>query len=148
MRRLHLAAAILLLSVAVAQLATAQQAATDTAAARVVAERAARDWLAVVDSGRYAESWTQASTVFRAAVTQPDWERTVGIARGPFEPFGARHLLGARYFTQLPGAPPGEYVVLQFSTAVGGGRQVIEMITPMKEADGTWRVSGYYVHPH
>lgn len=147
MRRLRLAVPTVFLSVAVTQLSAAQQAATDTAAARVVAERAARGWLAVVDSGRYAESWTQASTVFRAAVTQPEWVRAVGNARGPFEPFGTRRLVTARYFTQLPGAPAGEYVVLQFTTAVAGGHQVLEMITPMKDADGSWRVSGYYVRP-
>jgi hypothetical protein len=67
------------------------------------------------------------------------------IDRG--EPLGARTLLSASYQTKLPGAPPGEYVVLQYRTTAGGGRAVVETVTPMKEPSGRWRVSGYYIRP-
>ncbi len=111
------------------------------------AQVAARSWLSLVDRGRYGESWDSAASFFRQALTRSAWEAAVRKARGPFEPFGTRKLLGASFQTNLPGAPPGEYVVLQYQAKVGGGKTVIETVTPMKDQDGSWRVSGYYIRP-
>jgi hypothetical protein len=38
-----------------------------------LAERSADDWLALVDSGKYVESWQEASQLFKAAVTKEEW---------------------------------------------------------------------------
>jgi uncharacterized protein DUF4019 len=137
---------VVLLALAVPLLARAQ--ATDSASVEVAAaQTAARAWLTLVDETRYAASWDSAAAVFRSAVTKADWERAVLQARGPFEPFGVRKLLGANLTRSLPGAPPGQYVVLQYETEVSNDRTVIETVTPKKEADGAWRVSGYFVRP-
>ena len=120
----------------------------DTASTAVAAAQlAARSWLSLVDAGRYAESWDSAAAAFRSAVTGPQWEEAVRKARGPLEPFGARKLLGAAFHSSLPNAPPGHYVILQYETEARGGQTVIETVTPMKDPDGAWRVSGYYVRP-
>jgi hypothetical protein len=55
--------------------------------------------------------------------------------------------LGALYQTDLPNAPKGEYVILQYKTEFAGRGPVIETITPMLDKDGKWRVSGYFVKP-
>ena len=47
--------------------------------------------------------------------------------------------------TSLPGAPDGEYVVIQFDTSFTNKKVAVETVTPMKDEDGIWRVSGYYV---
>jgi hypothetical protein len=47
--------------------------------------------------------------------------------------------------TDLPGAPDGEYVVYQYKTSYKNKKKAIETITPMKEEDGVWKVSGYYI---
>lgn len=83
----------------------------------------------------------------RHTLTRSAWDAAVRKARGPFEPFGARKLLGASFQTKLPGVPLGEYVVLQYQTKVGGGKTVVKTVTPMKDQDGSWRVSGYYIRP-
>jgi uncharacterized protein DUF4019 len=120
----------------------------DSAAVAVAAaQAAASSWLGLVDRGQLGESWDSAASLFRSAVARPAWVSAVRTARNPFEPVGARTLLGASFQTKLPGAPPGEYVVLQYRTKAGGGRTIGETITPMKEPDGRWRVSGYYVRP-
>jgi hypothetical protein len=46
--------------------------------------------------------------------------------------------------TQLPNASPGEYVVLRYQTQAAGGGTIVEIVTPTKETDGSWRVSGLY----
>jgi hypothetical protein len=38
------------------------------------AETAATAWLAQVDAGKYADSWTSAGATFKQAVTQEKWQ--------------------------------------------------------------------------
>jgi hypothetical protein len=49
------------------------------------------------------------------------------------------------YATSLPGAPDGEYVVIQFETSFENKNDAVETVTPMKDEDGKWRVSGYFI---
>jgi hypothetical protein len=49
------------------------------------------------------------------------------------------------YKTSLPGAPDGEYVIIQFETSFENKKIAIETVTPMMDKDGNWRVSGYYI---
>jgi hypothetical protein len=121
------------------------QASVDTAATVGAAEKAAQAWLAIVDKGDIAKSWDEGAVVFQLAVTQDKWEKAVKGARGPFEPFGARRRIMARYTTEPPNAPPGQYVLLQYSTKVSGGRQVVETVVPVLDGKRGWRVSGYWV---
>ena len=109
------------------------------------AEAAALKWLALVDNGQYGDSWNQASEVFRKAISREQWEQAVQQVRTPLGKLVSRKLTSATYTTKLPGAPEGEYVVLQFSTGYENKKEAIETITPMLEKDGVWRVSGYFV---
>ena len=110
------------------------------------AQAAAEKWLALVDAGNYGESYEAGAAFFRKALTKEQWVEAVGKARGPLGRLQSRTLLGAKPMTELPGAPKGEYVVLQYE-AKFAGQTAIETITPMKDADGVWRVSGYFVRP-
>jgi hypothetical protein len=53
--------------------------------------------------------------------------------------------LSASYQTSLPGAFDGEYVVIQFETSFENKKSAVETVTPMKDKDGRWRVSGYFI---
>ena len=108
------------------------------------ARRAALEWLALVDAKQYEASWMQAASFFRAQVSTSDWLKAVSAARSPLGEFVARDLISATYATNLPGAPDGEYVVLQFQTHFENKSQAVETVTPMLD-DGQWRVSGYYI---
>jgi hypothetical protein len=110
------------------------------------AQAAAEKWLALVDAGDYGESWDQAASFFKRALTREQWVEAVGKARGPLGKLESRKLLGAKLLTELPNAPKGEYDVIQYEAKFPGG-PAVETITPMKDADGAWRVSGYYVRP-
>src|SRR5262245_53629231 len=104
------------------------------------AERAALDWLALVDGGETTVSWERAASLFRRAVTAPQWEQAITAAREPLGAVVSRSLQSARPATELPGAPDGEYVVIEFSTAFEHKRAAIETVTPMRDTDGQWRV--------
>lgn len=106
---------------------------------------AAETWLAIVDEGNYVESWDETALMFKNAVSKEEWEKSIQSARSNFGKVIKREIKSASYMTSLPGAPDGEYVVIQFKTEFEKKSNAIETITPMKEKDGSWRVSGYFI---
>ena len=109
------------------------------------AVKAAEEWLALVDQGEYEASWEEAAALFKSVVTVEQWRQALNTARKPFGELKSRELKNAEYATSLPGAPDGEYVVIQFDTSFSKKESAVETITPMKDEDGAWRVSGYYI---
>ncbi|MBZ5627236.1 MAG: DUF4019 domain-containing protein [Acidobacteriia bacterium] len=109
------------------------------------AEGAADGWLKVVDSGNYAQSWDDAATYFKAAVSKEDWKKMLGATRTPLGKVVSRELLSAKYTTQLPGAPDGEYVVIQYESSFEHKKAGVETVTAMLDKDGRWRVGGYFI---
>lgn len=109
------------------------------------AKAAAEKWLALVDAGDYGRSYDTAASFFKKALTKEQWIEAVGRARGPLGRLESRRLLATKPTNELPGAPKGDYVVMQYEATFPGGTAV-ETITPMKDGDA-WRVSGYYVRP-
>lgn len=106
---------------------------------------AATGWLALVDAGDYADSWTEAAEYFRKAVTQEQWIDAMEAVRQPLGDRVSRELKSAELASTLPGAPDGEYVVIQFTTRFEHKASAVETVTPMKDPDGAWRVSGYFI---
>jgi opacity protein-like surface antigen len=121
--------------------------AQDQTAKKESAKHAALSWLALVDRGDYGASWQEASSFFQSKISKADWETALKQVRTPLGAAGSRTLLVAEFQTDLPGAPKGEYVVIQYKTEFAGSRQLVETITPMLDKDGKWRVSGYFVKP-
>jgi hypothetical protein len=106
---------------------------------------AAKAWLFIVDGEKYADSWVEAAELFKGSVQQAQWVQTMETARKPFGRNISRKLRSKSYSTSLPGAPDGEYVVIQFEASFENKQSAIETITPMLDKDGTWRVSGYFM---
>ena len=106
---------------------------------------AAEKWLSMVDEGRYSDSWQGAAEYLRNAINQEQWNRSLQAVRKPLGEVVSRQMKTATYKTSLPGAPDGEYVVIQFDTSFENKKAAIETVTPMMDQDGTWRVSGYYI---
>jgi len=109
------------------------------------AEAAARNWLALADAVDAAGTWAAAASLFRRAVPEDHWARSLSAARTPLGAVVSRTLRDAHPAKELPGAPDGEYVVFQFDTRFEHKRAAVETVTPMKDSDGTWRVSGYFI---
>lgn len=140
--RNRLAAAALIIG-AVMLLAAGDIRADEKAEKKAVA--AAETWLALIDKGDIAKSWETSAALFRGAVTQEQWKQAVSGARGPLGKLISREPQSAEYVTSLPGAPDGEYVIIQFKTVFENKADAVETVTPMKDPDGEWRVSGYFI---
>ncbi len=110
-----------------------------------VAVAAAEKWVALVDGGKYAESWKDAAEYFRNAVKQEQWEQAAQAVRQPLGKLISRKVKSTTYKTALPGAPDGEYVVVEFETVFENKKTAVETVIPMMDKDGKWRVSGYFI---
>ena len=106
---------------------------------------AAESWLALVDDGKYAESWDTAAEYLKNAVSKDDFVKSLNAARKPLGKLKSREVKSKEYRTSLPGAPDGEYVVIQFKTSMENKKSAIETVTPMLDKDKKWKVSGYYI---
>ena len=106
---------------------------------------AALKWLTEIDQGKYSESWNEASEYFKTAVKKEQWVQSLQAVRKPLGKFVARKPISSTYKTSMPGAPDGQYVLLQFQTSFENKKSTIETVTPMLESDGNWRISGYYI---
>jgi hypothetical protein len=110
-----------------------------------LAKKAAESWLTLMDEGKYGDSWSQAAQVFKVQIKKGQWETTARAVRSPLGALQSRTLKSATYKTSLPGAPDGEYVVIQYDSSFEHKQSAVETVTPMLDKDGTWRVSGYQI---
>ena len=125
--------------------ALAGEPAKDTKDKEKAAEVAATAWLNLVDTEKYADSWKEAAAYFKANVKQDQWVQTMQGGRKSLGKQLSRKLKGATYTTTAPGAPDGEYVILQFDTSFESKKAAVETVTPMLDKDGKWHVSGYFI---
>ena len=109
------------------------------------ATKAALTWLSLVDQEQYDTSWNEAASYFKGAVSQQQWLQSMESIRKPLGQNLSREVKSKKYHTSLPGAPDGEYVVIQFVSSFSNKKSAIETVTPMLDTDGKWRVSGYYI---
>jgi Protein of unknown function (DUF4019) len=109
------------------------------------AQEAAKAWLALTDAGQYGQSWEEAASLFKLAITRPDWEKAIRSARAPLGAVKSRQVKSATFKGSLPGAPDGQYVIIQYDSQFANKAAAIETITPMLDKDGHWRVSGYFI---
>lgn len=107
--------------------------------------KAATSWLKLVDAEKDSESWEQAAKYFKGAVKKEQWLKVIKAVRKSSGKNISRKLRSKAYFTALPGAPKGKYVVIQFQSSFKNKKSAVETITPMLGKDGKWRVSGYYI---
>jgi len=110
-----------------------------------LAKAAASNWLALTDVGNYGASWDKAAPAFQSVINKPDWEQALRRVRMPLGSVKTRRLTRAEFTHSLPGAPDGDYFVLQFATQFENKAAATETVTPMKGADGNWHVSGYFI---
>jgi Protein of unknown function (DUF4019) len=120
-------------------------AATPPATPEAAAESAALAWLSLIDAEDYAQSWNGASSVFRQRISESQWQSAVSSARAPFGALKTRTLQSSTPKRTLPGAPDGQYLVIQFASSFEHKASAVETVTPVMDTDGKWRVSGYYI---
>ncbi|NTV93224.1 MAG: DUF4019 domain-containing protein [Chlorobiaceae bacterium] len=113
--------------------------------AEKMAVSAGMDWLSLIDSGKYTESWRDASVLFRGAVTAEQWRASLDGVRKPLGKPVKREMVNAEESTALPGAPDGRYVVMTMQSVFEHKQLATETVTVMLDNDGVWRAAGYFI---
>jgi hypothetical protein len=106
----------------------------------------AEKWLAVADNGKYADCWEKAAAYSKNAVSKEQWVKAMQSFRKPLGRLVSRKVRSTTFKTSLPETPKGKYVVITFKSVFEKKKSAIETVTPMLDKDGTWRVTGYFIH--
>ena len=112
---------------------------------RQAAQAAAEQWLINLDDSRYEDAWTAVGAGFKAKVKQAALVQSLNKYRRPLGAERSRRLDNARYKDSLENSPPGKYVIVQFDTAFEHQSSAVETLIMVREKDGNWRVSGYFI---
>ncbi|BDT68854.1 hypothetical protein os1_30410 [Comamonadaceae bacterium OS-1] len=140
-------AASALLFAHTAQAQTAAPAAPAAASAEMAKQAegqlAAAGWLSMLDRGNWGGAYEASSQLFRNMVPIGAWMDSIPGVRAPFGAFESRTASTVVYKTTLAGRPDGEYVTAIFDAHFADKKDVEELVTTVREADGQWRVIGY-----
>lgn len=109
-----------------------------TAASATVSEsgatKSAREWVALVDAQQWEQSWRAAGTLFKSQVTVANWAAAVVPVRKPLGGVSTRVLQSATKQSSLPGAPAGEYEIVEFKTSFANKKDAVETVVLARES--------------
>jgi len=129
----------LLFLLALAPLALKANPADDAAAIKV-----ADAWLAMVDANDHQGSWEATGELFKGEVSAQEWQASMSEVREEMGAVTQRLLSDLTRESVMPGAPEGEYILMEYSSSFEKQGRGAELVVCMKE-DGEWRVVGYFV---
>ena len=101
-------------------------------------------WLGLIYSNNYSQSWDNAASLFQNAISKEQWTQQLNGIVPPLGKVISRDIISSEYHTELPGAPDGEYIVIQFKTSFENKNESVETVTQMID-NGQWKVSGYFI---
>jgi len=105
---------------------------------------AATTWVGLVDAKRWSDSWAAAGALFQSQMPQARWASNIAPVRAPLGSVTSRALKSVTKSKTLPGAPDGEYELLQFVTSFANKSTSTETVVLAREASG-WKVNGYFI---
>lgn len=105
---------------------------------------ASKEWLNIIDAGKYGESWQKADSFFKSQLSQKKWDSALKGIRTPLGKVTSRIELSAKEYSSLPGVPDGEYLVIQFQTDFQNKKASTEILT-LSKSSGQWRTVGYFI---
>lgn len=121
----------------------AAEAPTKATTADKAIEQSARQWLALVDAGKWDASWNETGQSFKSLNTSAKWAEISREVRVPLGAVTSRVLMR---INDVP-APPYGYRMLTFKTDFAQKPGTVETLSLQREGDA-WRVVGYMIDYH
>jgi hypothetical protein len=106
---------------------------------------AAKKWLALLDDGKTGAAWDASSPHLKSVVTRKKWIDGITDARKPFGKFVKRTPTKFARSHSMPGAPDGDYSIIEFDTEFANGKRASEQVIWMLGEREVWSVSGYFI---
>jgi hypothetical protein len=120
--------------------------AQETEAASIAAAKdSATRWLVQADAGKWSDTWDQMAPATQGMVSKAAWATSAAPVRDPLGAVKSRSLQSAVFSHNPPGAPAGDYVIIQYATDFANKGKAVETVVPMRTPDGSWKVSGYFI---
>jgi hypothetical protein len=107
-------------------------------------------WLEKIDNGKYAESWKEASELFRGKVSEDVWAKQLEAGRPSLGKCLSRKANSVMPMTEVAspaGVMKGDFLVVNFYSDFANAKGLAELVTFEKDASGGWKASGYYIKP-
>ena len=104
----------------------------------------ANTWVGLVDAKRWDDSWAAAGSLFKSRMPQANWASAIAPVREPLGAVSSRAVKTITKSKSLPGAPDGEYEVVQYQTTFANKAAATETVVLAHEASG-WKVDGYFI---
>lgn len=110
-----------------------------------LAKKAALDWLALSDAGKFDATWDEAATMFQKAQNKGAWAKGLGDARPTMGKLINRSFLNSEIRTSLPGVPPGKYITVRFNSVFEKHKDGAESVTLIKDGTRGFRMMSYFL---
>jgi hypothetical protein len=134
---------LVLIGIAIAILLSASVFRVANAEKEKAAVTVAEKWLALVDTGKYSESWQESDGYFKSMIQQDQWVQSLRSVRTPLGKVISRKLEIKIYKTSLPGASDGQYVIIKYITSFQNNKHFTETVVSRLGKDERWRVLGF-----
>lgn len=102
-------------------------------------------WIKKLDNGWYTQCYDETSPYLQEQVNPQQWLNNMNTYRKPLGMPERRTEVNIYYEQDLPNSPKGEYILVQYATVFAKTSVMIESVVLMKEADGSWKVAGYFI---
>lgn len=106
---------------------------------------AAAEFLFLVDTEEYAQSWEVSSEALQEMLSKEAWSEKITQIRTFLGPIVERIHQTITYTDSAIDVPPGEYVVMTFVSKFELRERVTETITLLLGDDDEWEVVGYFL---
>ncbi len=105
---------------------------------------AGQKWLALIDAGKADAAWDSASKQLQSVVKRDKFVAEMREVRKPLGKLASRMAVKFARAHDLPGAPTGDYAIIEYDVNFAGGKHLSEQLVWALEENDRWRVAGYY----
>lgn len=110
-----------------------------------LAKKAALEWLALADAGKFEETWVEAASIFQKKQTKAAWAKGIGGARPPVGKIVTRTYVNHEIRAVLPDLPPGKYITVRFACVFEKYKDGAESVTLVKDGTRGFRMMSYFL---
>jgi len=104
---------------------------------------AAKKWLELLDTDKAGLAWDNASKQLKSVVKRDQFVAQMRGVRKPLGKLQSREAVKFGRANELPGAPAGDYTLIEFEAKYKNGKLAEQVVWSIEEGD-IWRVAGYF----
>ena len=105
---------------------------------------AGRKWLELLDTDKSGIAWDSASKLLQSVVKRDAFIAEMRSVRKSLGKLASRTPVKFARAHELPGAPTGDYAIIEYDAAYVNGKHLSEQVIWTIESGDIWRVAGYF----